>query len=74
MCVKLRMSKGEVNEDEWNFFLRGGLVMDRTGQPMKPPFDWITPQAWDNITELEKLIPDAFTGIANAITLNPKEW
>jgi GR25 family glycosyltransferase involved in LPS biosynthesis len=38
------------------------------------PFDWITMQAWDNITELEKAIPETFTGIANAVTLNPKEW
>jgi len=30
--------------------------------------------AWDNITELEKMLPETFTGIANAITLNPKEW
>lgn len=30
MCVKLKMSDGEINEDEWNFFLRGGLVMDRS--------------------------------------------
>jgi len=29
ICVKLQMAKQEVNEDEWNFFLRGGLVLDR---------------------------------------------
>lgn len=48
--------------------------MDRSTQPIKPPFEWITNQAWDNITELEKMIPETFTGIANSITLNPKEW
>lgn len=74
MCVKLKMSEGEINEDEWTFFLRGGLVMDRSTQPPKPPFDWITTTAWDNITELEKMLPATFTGIANAVTLNPKEW
>jgi dynein heavy chain len=57
MCVKLKMSEGEINEDEWTFFLRGGLVMDRSTQPVKPPFDWITAIAWDNITELEKMLP-----------------
>lgn len=48
--------------------------MDRSTQPPKPPFDWITSNAWDNITELEKVLPETFTGVANAITLNPKEW
>ena len=74
MCVKLKMSEGEINEDEWTFFLRGGLVMDRSTQPAKPPFDWITTTAWDNLTELEKMLPATFAGIANAVTLNPKEW
>ena len=48
--------------------------MDRSQQPPKPLFDWITSNAWDNITELEKMIPESFTGISNAIILNPKEW
>lgn len=74
ICVKLKMSEGEIEEDEWSFFLRGGLVMDRSTQPLKPPFDWITPLAWDNITELEKQLPETFSGIASAVNLNPKEW
>mmetsp|Transcript_20737 Transcript_20737/g.31917 ORF Transcript_20737/g.31917 Transcript_20737/m.31917 type:complete len:752 (-) Transcript_20737:861-3116(-) len=74
MCIKLQMAEGIINEQEWNFFLRGGQVLDRSTQPAKPPFDWITPQAWDNITELEKNLPEVFTGISNAVTLNPKEW
>ena len=28
MCVKLMISKGELNVDDWNFFLRGGTVLD----------------------------------------------
>lgn len=74
ICIKLRMAEGEINEDEWSFFLRGGQVLDKAAQAPKPPFDWITTQAWDNITELENLIPETFAGIPNAITLNPKEW
>jgi len=74
IVVKIKMGKGEVNPDEWNFFLKGGQVLDRSQQPPKPPYDWITPQAWDNITELEKQLPETFSNIANAITLAPKEW
>jgi hypothetical protein len=40
----------------------------------KPPFEWITSSAWDNITELDKLLPETFAGISNAVNLNPKEW
>lgn len=68
------MAEGKINEDEWNFFLRGGQVLDRSTQPAKPPFDWITQTAWDNLTELEKELPEVFTGIANAVQLNNKEW
>lgn len=74
MCIKLQVAEGIINEDEWSFFLRGGQVLDRSAQPPKPPFDWITPQAWDHITELEKAIPETFTGIANAVALNHKDW
>lgn len=75
MIVGLKMAEGEINRDEWMFFLRGGQVMDRSAQPLKPPsIDWITPPMWDNITELENQLPHIFAGIVNAVSLNPKEW
>jgi len=37
---------------------------------VKPPFTWITQQAWDNVTELEKALPETFTGLPNAIQIN----
>jgi dynein heavy chain len=36
--------------------------------------DWITDTAWDNITELERLLPDTFSGLPAAVNLNSKEW
>ena len=74
MCVKLKMSEGDINEDDWSFFLRGGTVLDRTEQPSKPNQDWITITAWDNICELEIQMPDVFTGLTTSITHSPKEW
>jgi len=53
MCIKLKIAEGEVDKDEYTFFLRGGTVLDRSQQMQKPPYDWITQQAWDHITELE---------------------
>jgi len=58
---------------EYNFFLKGGEVMDRASQLPKPPFDWITQQMWDNITELDKL-SETFKGISQALMLSPKDW
>lgn len=49
-------------------------MFDRTGQTPKPPFDWITQPAWDNLCELEKALPETFTGITQAVTLSPKDW
>lgn len=74
MCIKLQFAEGIISEDEWNFFLRGGQVLDRSTQLAKPPFDWITQQTWDNITELEAKLPETFTGIPNAVMLNHKDW
>jgi len=30
MIIALKMGEGEINKDEWMFFLRGGQVMDRS--------------------------------------------
>lgn len=74
MLIKIRMSNGELDKLEWTFFLMGGTVLDRSTQPVKPPFDWISQLAWDNITEMEKKFPERFAGIANHITLAHKDW
>ena len=73
MFVKLQMADGKINPKEYDFFLRGGTVLDRKGV-VKPPQDWITDQAWDNVTELEKMLPETFTGLPAAVSLNFKEW
>jgi len=66
--------EGEIDNQEYQFFLRGGTVLNRDGQPLRPPnTDWITDQAWDNVCELEKNI-EVFQGLSSAIQLNPKEW
>lgn len=68
------MAEGIINQDEWNFFLKGGQVLDRSTQPPKPPFEWITQATWDNVTELEKTIPETFAGLSNGVTTDPKNW
>ena len=70
MVVKLVLTERDM--EEWNFFLRGGLVFDRKDQPPNPAKDWISPNAWDNITELDKLL--TFSGLIGGLTYNTKEW
>jgi dynein heavy chain len=74
MYVKLMLAEGKIDAREYDFFLRGGTVMDTKGRTPKPSQDWLTDQAWDNVTELERLLPETFTGLPAAVSLNFKEW
>ena len=55
MCVRILQSASQVNTEEWQFFLKGGQVLDRSQQPANPGPAWISDLAWDSITELEHL-------------------
>ena len=53
MCAKILEMANKINMDEYNFFLRGGVVLDRETQ-MDNPCKWLDDTLWDNITELDK--------------------
>ena len=55
ICVRILQKANQVNQDEWQFFLRGGSVLDRSTQQKNPDPSWISEEAWDNITELENI-------------------
>ena len=55
MCVRILQSASQVNSEEWQFFLKGGQVLDRSQQPANPGPAWISDLAWDSITELDHL-------------------
>lgn len=61
-------------KDEWNFFLKGGVVLERENQPPNPDPSWISTTMWDNITELEKQKLFNFAGIVGSFTHSTKEW
>ena len=58
----------QINIEEWQFFLKGGVVLDRSQQVANPSTTWINEEAWDNITTLDEL-PN-FKGIANSFDQN----
>ncbi|GIM07381.1 hypothetical protein Vretimale_11536 [Volvox reticuliferus] len=72
MCVRILQTANQVNVEEWQFFLRGGTVLDRSQQPTNPAPEWISEEAWDNVTELDAL-PN-FKGITSSFESNLGEW
>ncbi|XP_053575482.1 dynein axonemal heavy chain 2 [Bombina bombina] len=72
MCAKILEVAGKLNMDEYNFFLRGGVVLDREEQMDNPCSAWLSDANWDNITELDKLTN--FHGIMNSFEQYPRDW
>ncbi|XP_039193883.1 dynein heavy chain 2, axonemal isoform X2 [Crotalus tigris] len=72
MCAKILETSGSLKMDEYNFFLRGGVVLDREGQMDNPCTSWLSDIYWDNITELDKLTN--FHGIMNSFEQYPRDW
>ncbi|XP_047429543.1 dynein axonemal heavy chain 2 [Mugil cephalus] len=72
MCAKILEVAGKLNMDEYNFFLRGGLVLDKEDQMDNPCISWLPDSSWDNITELDKL-PN-FHGIMASFEQYPRDW
>ncbi|TGZ66460.1 hypothetical protein CRM22_005313 [Opisthorchis felineus] len=72
ICVKILEAAGKLNQDEYNFFLRGGIVLDRDNQFDNPCISWLSEQCWDNITELDKL-PN-YHGLVTSFEQYPRDW
>ncbi len=72
IAVRILGGAGQLNADEWQFFLRGGAVLDRSSQAPNPAPLWISEEAWDNLTSLEAL--PAFKGLAGSVASGPGEW
>ncbi|KAL3312842.1 Dynein heavy chain 2, axonemal [Cichlidogyrus casuarinus] len=72
ICIKIMESSGKLNSEEFVFFLRGGIVLDRDQQIDNPCIGWLPAQCWDNISELEKLMN--FHGIITSFEQYSREW
>ncbi|XP_056156824.1 dynein axonemal heavy chain 2 [Lampris incognitus] len=72
LCAKIMEVAGKLNMDEYSFYLRGGLVLDKEGQMRNPCTSWLADSSWDNITELDKL-PN-FHGIMASFEHYPRDW
>lgn len=72
MCAKILEGDEKLNMTEFDFLLKGGVVLDRQEQVENPCFDWISDVSWDNLTEFDKLA--GFHGVADSFEQHPKEW
>jgi len=72
ICCKILQGAKKMNLQEYDFFLRGGQVFDKSQQPPNPCSDWIGETAWDHITELDKL--PSFRNILTSFESSARDW
>ncbi|XP_051578639.1 dynein axonemal heavy chain 2 [Myxocyprinus asiaticus] len=72
MCAKILEASSKLSMDEYGFFLRGGLVLDKKKQMDNPCSSWLSDSNWDNITELNKLTN--FHGLMASFEQQPRAW
>lgn len=72
ICIKTMQHENKLPKKELDFLLRGGNVVDRADQRPNPAKDLLDANAWDNVTELDKLA--AFNGLAASFEQSRREW
>ena len=70
ICYRLKMS--DWDQELWQFFLKGGIVLNRKDQPHNINSEWLPSSSWDNVTELDKM--PVFAGIVSSMQLSTREW
>ena len=73
LCTRVLMSNGELNPVEFNFFMLGGQVLDRSTQPPNPSPDWISQLVWDNIVEMDTGI-ESLRGFQASMEQTLRDW
>jgi len=73
MAVEMMKLKGSIQIDEYDFFLRGGLILGDVEMLPNPDPDWITQEMWDDISDLDRKLAK-FHGIADSLQRNKNDW
>ncbi|CAH3197517.1 unnamed protein product [Porites evermanni] len=69
LCGEIMRQRGDISDNEWNFFLRGSGSLDKE-RPPKPDIPWLTEHMWNTCCDLEDSIP-AFNGLKEEIVSKP---
>ncbi|TRY65354.1 hypothetical protein DNTS_005929 [Danionella cerebrum] len=86
LCVEIMLHRGEISQQEWQYFLRGAGGMEKE-LPERPDVPWLSDCAWETCCDLEATLP-CFKGINKEITstcisvslgklevtVNPQQW
>ncbi|TPX32092.1 hypothetical protein SmJEL517_g04759 [Synchytrium microbalum] len=71
LCVGIMKGKGEIDQDEWMFFLTGGVGVGGDGPPNPAP-SWLSEKSWGEIVRLSAM--PAFKGFATSFSENVEKW
>ncbi|KAF8783159.1 Dynein heavy chain 2 like protein [Argiope bruennichi] len=72
ICTKILLVEGKLEKPEYDFFIKGGQVIDRTSEPANPCSQWLSQESWDHITQLERL--PRFLSITVSFDENSRLW
>ncbi|KAJ3192063.1 Dynein heavy chain 6, axonemal [Irineochytrium annulatum] len=72
ICIAIMRQNRDINEAEWNFFLRGGSRL-MSELPSKPQAKWLTAHMWQNCCDLAVTMKE-FSYIMDHIMMYTTDW
>ena len=72
LCFNILKQEKDLPQREFDFFCRGGVVLDRSNQKQNQHDDWINEITWDNINEIENI--ESFHGLMDSFDKNSGMW
>ncbi|GFT28694.1 dynein heavy chain 2, axonemal [Trichonephila clavipes] len=72
ICSKILLVQGELDRAEYEFFVKGAHIIDRSNEPPNPCSQWLSQESWDNVTQLERL--PKFLSITVSFDENSRLW
>ncbi|EKX36467.1 hypothetical protein GUITHDRAFT_97557 [Guillardia theta CCMP2712] len=73
MCVKILQKSSKINNDEYQFFLRGPGLVDKSSHPPNPAPEWIAESAWEAICEMDNRLSN-LRNITSSLEQNTSDW
>ncbi|KAJ3281611.1 Dynein heavy chain 6, axonemal [Borealophlyctis nickersoniae] len=72
ICIEIMREKKQIDDFEWNFFLRGGSSLGKE-LPPKPNVRWLSSYMWQNMCDLGDSIPQFGYAIEH-MTMYTMDW
>ncbi|KAI9203256.1 dynein heavy chain and region D6 of dynein motor-domain-containing protein [Polychytrium aggregatum] len=72
ICIEIMRERKQIDDTEWNFFLRGGGAL-RTELPPKPTCRWLSNYMWQNCCDLAASIPE-YSYLVEHMSTYTSDW